>query len=65
MRCQERKERKRVEAEQFEREREIQRMVGKDRISWVGDFILDLSLISLKIKNSNNYGIFRLSSNVC
>ena len=40
LRCQERKERKRVEAEQLEREREIQRMAGKDRISWVGaDFL--------------------------
>ncbi len=38
VRCQERKERKRHEAEQLEqleRERDIQRLAGKDRTSWV------------------------------
>ena len=50
MRCQERKERKRIETEQMEREREIQRLIGKDRISWVGD-----SLVSTFLKKYTTY----------
>ena len=57
MRCQERKERKRIETEQMEREREIQRLIGKDRISWVGDSLPFTNFLfwkmQLAVENTN------------
>ena len=57
MRCQERKERKRIETEQMEREREIQRLIGKDRISWVGDSLPFINFLfwkmQLAVENTN------------